>query len=133
MTEVFRLFKKVAYFQVLKNKDAIIKDVMDGIRFNEEEEFHIKSRKLFGEPTTPSMVRFLLRFGIVKNEKQALIVLIIFVAIVIFITIYLSNVFLVSGGGPSYVKDRFGVKYTPEQYFKLRQEGKDPLSPDFIK
>lgn len=132
MTEAFRLFKKVAYFQIFDNKGAIIKNVMEGIRFNEEEEFHIKSRKLFGDPTTPSMVRFLLRYGIVKNEKQALVVLIAFIAVVIFLTIYLSNNLLFNTS-PSYVTDRFGNKYTPEQYFTLRNQGIDPLSPDFVK
>jgi len=106
---------------------------MSELRFNEEDNFHIKSRRLFGEPTTPSMISFLLRFGIVKNEKQALVLLLSFVFVIIFLTIYISNVFLIGGDGLGYIKDRFGNKYTPEQYFKLRQEGKDPLSPDFLK
>jgi hypothetical protein len=46
------------------------------IEFEESgSEFHIKSRKLFGEPETPTMIKLLLKSGWVKNEKQAVYVL----------------------------------------------------------
>ena len=38
----------------------------------EDNDFHIRSRRIFGEPETPTMVKFLLNHGIAKNEKQAL-------------------------------------------------------------
>ena len=54
---------------------------MSGVEFEEDNDFHIRSRSLmFGAPTTPTMVTFLLKRGWVKNEKQALYVL-LFIAV----------------------------------------------------
>jgi len=53
-----------------------------GVEFEENNDFHIKSRTMLGISQTPSMVSFLLRTGIAKSEKQALAILIIFVVIV---------------------------------------------------
>jgi len=131
MTEVYRLLQKVAYFQVFNNKNDIIKSNMSELRFVEDNEFHIKSRRLLGEPTTPSMIRFLLRTGIAKNEKQALFVLIGIVVAVLGLTFYLANVMLIGPKGSDYIEDRFGNQYTTEQYIELLKQGKDPLSPSF--
>jgi hypothetical protein len=132
MVTMLRLVKKVAYFRIFDNRDAIINNTMDEqVDFMEDNEFHIKSRQLLGEPTTPSMISFLIKHKVVKNEKQALFVLLVFVVVVIALTIYLANVLLGSPSAPGYVEDRFGNQYTPQEYFKLLGEGKDPLSPNF--
>lgn len=131
MSMLLQLIKKVAYFPIYNIKSDIIESTMSDLQFVEENDFHIKSRRLLGEPTTPSMVRFLLRTGVVKTEKQALIFLIIFVVIVIILTIYLANVLLVGSSGDSTITDRFGNEYTAEEYFELLGQGKDPLSPNF--
>ena len=107
---------------------------MNDLEFLEENELHIKSRRLLGIPASPTMVRFLLRSGVAKNEKQALFILFTAVALIIVLTIYLANVLLLAPEeGPSYIQDRFGNQYTPEQYTDLLKRGKDPLSPGFIK
>ena len=104
---------------------------MSKLNFIEENEFHIKSRRLLGEPTTPSMVRFLLRTGIVKNEKQALFVLMGMITVILILTFVIAKIFLIGPKAPNYIEDKFGNKYTPEQYIELLKQGKDPLSPTF--
>lgn len=131
MVTVFRLVKKVAYFPVFRKNSDIIKNNMSGINFVEENGFHIKSRRLLGEPTTPSLVRLILRSGFAKDEKQALLILISMVSIIILLTIYLANILLFNSGNTGYVEDRFGNTYTAEQYLQMIKQGKDPLSPNF--
>jgi hypothetical protein len=105
---------------------------MGEIDFMEDNEFHIKSRQLLGAPTTPSMVTFLLKSGVAKNEKQALIVLISVIIIISGITFFLAQNLLGSSNSAEFVQDRFGNKYTPAEYFELVKQGKDPLSSNFI-
>ena len=98
---------------------------MDRVEFIEQNEFHIKSRKLFGEPATPSMVYFLLKVGIVKNEKQAVMVLLSIIILVLILTFSLiSNK---SNSSSDTIIDSFGNVYTFEQYIDLVKQGKDPL------
>ncbi|MBA3550983.1 hypothetical protein H0W32_02125 [Patescibacteria group bacterium] len=57
---------------------------------DKEEEFHIRSPKisLFGDPETPTLIKLLLKFKVVKTERQAFYVLIGFIivaAIIVFI------------------------------------------------
>ena len=99
---------------------------MGSIDFHEENEFHIRSRRLLGEPETPSMIRFLLRTGVVKNEKQAVSILIGVILVA------LSAAFFIAqggagAGGDDYITGLDGHKYTSEEYFKLVGQGKDPL------
>lgn len=57
---------------------------MYGVDFNEdpiENEFEIKSRKILGEAVTPSMVTFLKKIGVAKNDSQAMTILMILVLI----------------------------------------------------
>lgn len=131
MVTVFQLIKKVAYFEIFNPKSAIIRSNMGEFNFVEENDFHIRSRRLLGEPTTPSMVSFLLKSGIAKNEKQALFILIGVVGAILILTVYLANILLIGTKGPNYVEDKFGNKYSAEQYIELLKQGKDPLSPSF--
>lgn len=131
MEDVLRLIQKVAYFQVLPNRSDIIESNMSELNFVEENEFHIRSRKLLGEPTTPSMVNILLKTGIAKNEKQALVILIGIVALVLIFTFYLANVLLFDSKAPNYIEDKYGNRYSTEEYINLLKQGKDPLSPTF--
>lgn len=101
---------------------------MKHVDFVEQNEFHIKSRKLFGEPTTPTMIRILLRTGIVKNEKQALIVLIGIVILLFTLTFTLINNRFNSSLN-NIVIDAQGNSYTFEHYIELVRQGKDPLLP----
>jgi hypothetical protein len=55
----------------------------------EDNDFHIRSRRIFGEPETPTMVKFLLNHGIAKNEKQALYILIGVIIVSLLIPFYI--------------------------------------------
>ncbi len=101
---------------------------MDRVDFIEKNEFHIRSRKLFGEPTTPTMVIILLKTGIAKNEKQALGILLGTVAAILLLTSWL----LYSRINPptnNIIIDQQGNTYTFEQYIELVRSGRDPLLP----
>ena len=101
---------------------------MDRVDFLEKNEFHIRSRKLFGDPTTPTMITILLKTGVVKNEKQALAILLGIIAI----TLTLASILLYSRITPSthtLITDQQGNVYTFEQYIELVRNGKDPLLP----
>lgn len=103
-------------------------EVMNRVDFIEKNEFHIKSRKLFGEPVTPTMVTILLKTGIVKNEKQALFVL----TGIVITTLALTGIlfyFRISPPTNNIVVDQNGNVYTFEQYIELVRQGKDPLLP----
>ena len=64
---------------------------MKGVDFIEKNEFHIKSRKLFGDPTTPTMITILLKTGLAKNEKQALTILIGIIIAALSLTAWIAN------------------------------------------
>ena len=101
---------------------------MDRVDFLEKNEFHIRSRKLFGDPTTPTMITILLRTGVAKNEKQALAILLGVIAI----TLTLASILLYSRLTPptsTLITDQQGNVYTFEQYIELVRNGKDPLLP----
>ena len=100
---------------------------MNGIDFHEDNDFHIRSRRLLGEPETPSMIRFLLRSGVAKTEKQALYILISVILVALSATI-----FIIRGGGSGaddYIRGVDGQKYTFEEYMNLVEQGRDPLDP----
>lgn len=98
--------------------------LMDEIDFMENNEFHVKSRKLLGEPQTPTMVNLLLRSGLVKTEKQALIVLIVFICLVFFLTLLILNR---DNLRSDYVTAPDGTKYSAEEFLRLVEKGIDPL------
>jgi hypothetical protein len=82
---------------------------MSEIQFNEENNLDssFTSRTILGAPTSPKMVKALLKTGIVKNEKHAGYLL-LGIAIVCFIlAIYISYAFLFVNKAPK--------KLTPEQ------------------
>jgi len=109
------------------SKSSTIK-AMDRVDFIEKNEFHIKSRKLFGDPTTPTMITILLKTGLAKNEKQALVILIGIVVATLSLTAWLAD----SHFNPTtsnLVIDQVGNSYTFEEYIDLVRQGKDPLLP----
>lgn len=99
---------------------------MSKVEFIGQNDFHIKSPRLLGKPETPGMVVFLLKTGIVKNEKQALIVLIATILISVTLTAIFINHRL-NPSGSNLITDANGKTYTVEQYVKLVAQGKDPL------
>ncbi len=127
----FRLqtLKHVLYTPIqlrFRQRDATLK-AMDRVDFLEKNEFHIKSRRLLGEPTTPTMVSLLLRTGLAKNEKQAVLIL----AAVILGTLGLTFALIFSrtSSGSDMIVDAQGNAYTVQEYIELVRQDKDPLLP----
>jgi hypothetical protein len=108
----------------LRPRNATLK-AMDRVDFLDQNEFHIKSRRLLGEPTTPTMISLLLKSGIAKNEKQALLMLVA----VILATLGLTFGILFARTAPqnNTVVDKDGNVYQFEEYIELVRQGKDPL------
>ncbi len=100
---------------------------MDKVDFIEKNEFHIKSRRILGDPTTPTMISILLKSGLAKTEKQALIILLSIVAITLLLTFGL--IYSRHTSSSNIVVDKLGNSYTFEQYIDLVRQGKDPLLP----
>ena len=98
--------------------------LMSRVEFNEENELHIKSRALFGDPQTPTMIRLLLKTGIIKKEKHAVAALLVMVVIMVGATLWILN-------GRDSASNRFvtpdGTVYTAEEYGELLQAGIDPF------
>jgi hypothetical protein len=59
----------------------------------DESKFNIKSRKVLGELEVPTMVKILVNKHIVKNEKQALGLMLTAVVILIIVSIFLFTNF----------------------------------------
>lgn len=99
---------------------------MNEVQFHENNELHIKSRRLLGEPETPSMIRFLLRTGVAKNEQQALYILIAVIVVALSSTIFLIRGGIESTGGIIELPN--GDVYTTEEYFRLVEQGQNPMN-----
>jgi hypothetical protein len=99
---------------------------MSNVEFLDKNEFHIQSRKLFGDPTTPAMVSILLKTGLAKNEKQAVGILLFIIAI----ALTLTSILIHTQFNPpvsNTITDANGNTYTFEEYIELVRQGKDPL------
>ena len=101
---------------------------MNRVDFLERNEFHIRSRKIFGEPTTPTMITILVRSKIAKNEKQAIIILLSIIGLTLTLTSILLY-FRINPSQSTTITDKYGNTYTFEQYIQLVRDGKDPLLP----
>jgi hypothetical protein len=82
---------------------------MSEIQFNEENNLDssFTSRTILGAPTSPKMVKALLKTGIVKNEKTAGYLLLGFAIVCLILALYISYAFLYAKNAPK--------KLTPEQ------------------
>lgn len=129
---LFNLFplKKILYTQIrLKffQKSSTIQS-MDRVDFLEKNEFHITSRKLFGDPNTPTMITILLKTGLAKNEKQALIILVGIIFATLSLTAWLAQSQF-NFTKSDLIIDPTGNSYTFDEYIDLVRQGKDPLLP----
>lgn len=61
---------------------------MPTIQFDESK-FKLKSRRILGEPEVPVIIKFLVVKGIVKNENQAITLLLTFIITIIMVSIFL--------------------------------------------
>lgn len=55
----------------------------------EDSKFKIKSRTILGKPEVPGLIKFLVNKKIVKNEKQAMLVMLISFILIIIISVIL--------------------------------------------
>ncbi len=62
----------------------------------DDSKFKIKSRAIFGRPEVPNIIKFLVNKKIVKNEKQAVILVFILFIIFIALTVYLFRTSIIS-------------------------------------
>ncbi len=122
-----RKVKRILYTPIalwLGTESATLKS-MDRVDFLDQNEFHIKSRRLLGEPTTPTMVSLLLKSGIAKNEKQALMILLATILATLGLT--LGIIWARSVPQDDVVIDKDGNTYQFAEYIELVRQGKDPL------
>ena len=106
------------------SREAPAIDLPHPIQKERERKGKDNSGILFGEPETPSMIRLLLKTGVVKTELQAVVVLLVIVVLFLGIAIW-----LIAGrnAGNDVVITPDGTVYTAEEYFELVRQGKDPL------
>ena len=87
---------------------------MSSLQFEQET---FKSRTILGEPASPKMVKALLRVGIVKNEQQAVYILLGVAVFCFILAVYISYVSFF---------DSSDSKLTPQQE-KQNQEFLDKI------
>lgn len=88
--------------------------------------FHIRSRKILGEPTTPTMINFLLSKKIAKNEKQATIILCILIVIFLFLSIFIIRKALIDKE-ELIIVNKYGQEIPFEDYIDMINQGVEPI------
>lgn len=88
--------------------------------------FHIRSRKLLGEPTTPTMINFLLQKKIVKNEKQAMIVLVILIVIFLSLSAFIIRS-AITNNEELIIVNKYGQEIPFEDYIDMINRGVEPI------
>lgn len=100
------------------------------VQFEEDlikNDFHIRSRKILGDPVTPGIISFLISKQIAKTERQATITIIIGIIIFLSISIWIvSNA--IDTSGELIVIDRFGREISFDTYVEMLSRGEDPLN-----
>lgn len=61
-----------------------------GLEFDDSQ-FKLRSRRILGAPEVPTMIKFLVTKKIVKNESQAVLILLILCAVLIAATYFIFN------------------------------------------
>lgn len=57
----------------------------------DESQYKIKSRSILGEPAAPGLIRALIRKGVVKNENQAMGLILVTIMTLIGLSIFFVN------------------------------------------
>lgn len=57
----------------------------------DESQFTLRSRKILGEPEVPVLIKFLVTKGLVKNENQAIGLLLTIISILIVISVFVTT------------------------------------------
>ncbi|MFA6297334.1 MAG: hypothetical protein WC629_02110 [Candidatus Paceibacterota bacterium] len=91
----------------------------------EFEEEQYKSRDILNKGKTPKMVSFLIKKGIVKDEKQANVFLVIISIIFLLVSIFIFAYFVFG------IRNPFAKQPSPAEQFKnLPPEVRDSLPPE---
>lgn len=94
---------------------------MYGVDFAEDDnEFEIKSRKILGDAVTPSMISFLKRIGIAKNDSQALTILML-----IMLGAFAGTYFLMHKSESNIIVTKDGLRIPVEEYVTELKNGID--------
>lgn len=103
---------------------------MEGVEFNEENEFYERAKKLYGRKDDPSMVKFMIKYNLVSSRTSAFVLLFL-----IIITFFTLTWYLLQGRsiGDDYVVGPDGTRYEIQEYLDLVDQGRDPLSPRAIR
>jgi len=101
----------------------------DEIQFEEEygdSGFHIRSRKLLGEPTTPTMINFLLQKKIAKDEKQAMVILVIVIIVFLSLSIFIINR-SINNNEELIIVNKYGQEIPFDDYIDMLNRGVEPI------
>lgn len=63
---------------------------MASLQFDESQ-FKLRSRRILGEPEVPVIIKFLVTKGLVKNENQAIGLLLTIISILIVISVFVTK------------------------------------------
>lgn len=99
---------------------------MNDVNFDENNEFYLKTRVALVDKKTSPIIKLLIKSGIAKNQKQALMIL---VGVLFFLIISIFYVYFQFIKKPNfdYVIAPDGTRYGAEEYLRLIKMGKDPL------
>ena len=101
----------------------------EDIQFEEDygdSKFHIRSRKLLGEPTTPAMINFLISKKVAKDEKQALIILVSVIVIFLGLSIFIIDK-SINNDEPLIIVNKYGQQIPFEDYVEMLNQGGEPI------
>lgn len=99
------------------------------IQFEEEygdSKFHIRSRKILGEPTTPAMVNFLISKNVAKDEKQALIILISAIVVFLALSIFIIDK-SINNDEELIIVNKYGQQIPFNEYVEMLNQGGEPI------
>ncbi len=88
--------------------------------------FRIRSRKLLGEPTTPTMINFLLERKIANTEKQATIILVTFIVVFIGLSGFIINK-SINNDEELIIVNRYGQEIPFDNYVEMLNRGVEPI------
>lgn len=101
----------------------------EDIQFEEEygdSKFHIRSRKLLGEPTTPAMVNFLISKRVAKDEKQALIILVSAIIVFLGLSIFIIDK-SINNNEELIIVNKYGQQIPFNDYVEMLNQGGEPI------
>lgn len=91
-----------------------------------DSQFHIRSPKILGEVTTPTVINFLLERNVVKNEKQATVLVLLICAVFLIVSGFIIRN-KISSPEELMVINKYGQEITFDEYIAAVNRGEDPI------